>query len=79
MILIMCMQAFVLLNGVSGEFNSGSIVIELANQDQFRDMKTRFLSYGAVEELCSLCQRRRIRGVNDDLLDCFMENCIVNG
>ena len=31
MILIMCMQALVLLNGVSGEFSSGSIVIEFPN------------------------------------------------
>lgn len=31
MILIICMQALVLLNGVSGEFSSGSIVIEFPN------------------------------------------------
>ena len=31
MILIICMQAFVLLNGVTGEFNSGSIVIQFPN------------------------------------------------
>jgi hypothetical protein len=31
MILIICMQALVLLNGVSGEFSSGSIVIESPN------------------------------------------------
>ena len=32
MILIMCMQALVLLNGVSGEFSSGSIAIEFPNR-----------------------------------------------
>lgn len=31
MILIMCMQVLVLLNGVTGEFDSGSIVIEFPN------------------------------------------------
>lgn len=31
MMLIMCIPALVLLNGVSGEFNNGSIVIEFPN------------------------------------------------
>lgn len=64
---------------IVGEESLRNKVVELANQEQFRDMKTRFMSYGAVEELFSLCQRRRIRGVNDVFLDCFMESCIANG
>jgi type II restriction enzyme len=64
---------------IVGEESLRSKVIELANQNQYKDMNTRFMSYGAVEELFSLCQRRRIKGINDDFLDCFMEYCVVNG
>lgn len=62
---------------IVGEESLRNKVVELANQEQFMDMNTRFMSYGAVEELFSLCQRRKIRGVNDEFLDCFMESCIA--
>jgi len=52
-------------------------VLEEANLPQFREMRTQYFRYSAVEELYSLCQRRRLKGVNDDFLDCFMENCVA--
>ena len=49
-------------------------VHEKANQPQFKEMCAKFFSYSAVEELYSLCQRRCIRGITDEFLDCFMED-----
>jgi type II restriction enzyme len=48
-------------------------VIKEANKPQFRDLDTRFFTYSAVEELYSLCQRRKLKGVTEEFLDCFME------
>jgi type II restriction enzyme len=50
-------------------------VMREASVPQFRDMRIQFFPYSAVEELYSLCQRRRVRGINDDFLNCFMEDC----
>lgn len=47
-----------------------------ANKEQFRDMDVCFFPYSSVEELYSLCQRRKIVGVNDEFLDCFMERAV---
>jgi type II restriction enzyme len=52
-------------------------VIDQANRDQFREMNTKFFPYSAVEELYSLCDRRKPRGVTDQFLDCFMESCVA--
>lgn len=52
-------------------------VIREANKEQFKELNTKFFSYSSIEELYSLCQRRKLRGVTEDFLDCFMEN-IVN-
>ena len=51
-------------------------VLREANRPQFRDLEIQFFPYSAVEELFSLCQRRKITGVNDHFLDCFMEPCV---
>lgn len=51
-------------------------VITHANKEQFRQMDTRFFPYSAVEELFSLCERRKPEGVTDRFLDCFMEKCV---
>lgn len=51
-------------------------VIDQANLKQFRDMNIRYFSYSAVEELYSLCQRRKPQGITDRFLDCFMEKCV---
>jgi type II restriction enzyme len=52
-------------------------VVKEANKEQFKLLEAHFLSYTSVEELYSLCQRRKIRGVNDDFLDSFMEPCLA--
>lgn len=52
-------------------------VIEKANLERFRPLKTRYFPYSAVEELYILCQRRKIRGVTQEFLDAYMEP-IVN-
>lgn len=52
-------------------------VIDQANREQFREMETKFFPYSAVEELYSLCERRKPKGVTDKFLDCFMEECVA--
>jgi type II restriction enzyme len=52
-------------------------VIQQANLEQFRPMDVRFFPYSAVEELYSLCQRRKPRGITDEFLDCYMERCLA--
>lgn len=51
-------------------------VMKECNEKQFHSMRPQFFPYSAVEELYSLCQRRRLKGVNDEFLDCFMEPCL---
>lgn len=48
-------------------------VIKEANKPQFRDLDTKYFTYSSVEELYSLCQRRNIKGVTEEFLDCYME------
>jgi len=42
---------------------------------QFASLKVRYFPYSAIEELYSLCERRRISGdaINEKFLDSFME------
>lgn len=48
-------------------------VVREANRTQFRSLDARFFPYSSVEELYALCQRRKIRGVSEEFLDCYME------
>lgn len=52
-------------------------VMKESNKPQFRSLNTQFFPYSAVDELYSLCQRRKLKGVNDEFLDCFMEPCLA--
>jgi hypothetical protein len=52
-------------------------VIKEANKPQFHSLNTRFFSYSAVEELTALCQKRKLRGVTEEFLDCYMEPVLV--
>lgn len=52
-------------------------VIEFANMPQFRELDTKFFPYSAVEELYSLCERRKPQGITDQFLDAFMESCVI--
>lgn len=51
-------------------------VINEANKAHYKDLDTRFFSYSAVEELLALCERRRIQGVTEKFLDCYMEQVV---
>ena len=44
-----------------------------ASKEQFKSLKAKFFPFSAVEELYSLCQRRKITGVSEEFLDSFME------
>ena len=48
-------------------------VYKEATKPQFSDLGTRYFPYSAVEELYALCQKRKIRGVTEEFLDCYME------
>ncbi|MCG8578274.1 MAG: hypothetical protein MI866_00055, partial [Bacteroidales bacterium] len=52
-------------------------VVQEANKPQFSDLETKFFPYSAVEELYALCQKRKLKGVTEEFLDCYMET-IVN-
>lgn len=52
-------------------------VLKEANKPQFQLLNTQFFPYSAVEELYALCQRRKIRGVTEEFLDCFMEHTLA--
>ena len=47
--------------------------LQEATKEQFQKLQSMFFSFSAVEELYSLCQRRKLKGVTEDFLDCFME------
>lgn len=53
-------------------------VITEANKPQFKDLKTMFFPYSAVDELYALCQKRKLSNiaVNEEFLDCYMEPCL---
>jgi type II restriction enzyme len=51
-------------------------VLRACNLPQFASLKARYFPYSAVEELYSLCQKRKIRGVTEEFLDCYMEPCL---
>jgi len=44
------------------------------SQPQFKSLDAKFFPYSAVEELWSLCERRKIQGVTEEFLDSFMES-----
>lgn len=48
-------------------------VVQEANKAQFLDLDVRFFPYSAVEELYALCQKRKLQGVTEEFLDCYME------
>jgi len=61
---------------IAAEQELRELAVREANREQFRDLDARFISYSAVEELFSLCERRKIRGVTDEFLDSFMERLV---
>ncbi|MGC2744092.1 MAG: restriction endonuclease [Candidatus Angelobacter sp.] len=51
-------------------------VTQEANKPQFRSLRAQFLPYSAVDELYSISQRRRLRGVTDEFIDSFTETVV---
>lgn len=51
-------------------------VVDEANKPQFRSLDTRYFSYSAVEELYYICTHRKLQGVSQDFLDCYMEKVL---
>jgi len=51
-------------------------VVREANRTQFQSLDARFFPYSSVEELYALCQRRKIRGISEEFLDCYMESIV---
>ncbi len=52
-------------------------VVQEANKPQFKELDVRFFPYSAVEELYALCQKRKLKGITEDFLDCYMESVYV--
>ena len=52
-------------------------VIKEANREQFRCLDARFFPYSSVEELFYICNKRHLKGVNFDFLDCYMEKILI--
>jgi len=47
-----------------------------SNRPQFQSLNAKYFPYSAVEELYALCKRRKIQGITEDFLDCYMEPTI---
>ncbi len=50
--------------------------IREASKPQFTSLSPLFMSFSTVEELYALCQRRNIKGVTEEFLDCYMEKVV---
>lgn len=48
-------------------------VVSEANKPMFKDLNVRYFPYSAIEELFVICNRRKLRGVTEEFLDCYME------
>lgn len=51
-------------------------VVREISLPQFSTLNARYFPYSAVEELYALCQRRKIRGITEEFLDCYMEEVL---
>lgn len=52
-------------------------VVSEANKTIFRELDVRYFPYSAVEELFVICQRRKLHGITEEFLDCYMEPVVV--
>jgi type II restriction enzyme len=52
-------------------------VVSEANKSMFKELDTRYFPYSAVEELFVICQRRKLRGLTEEFLDCYMEPVVA--
>ena len=49
-------------------------VVNRIKKDQYSSLNARYFPYSAVEELYALCVNRKIKGVTEEFLDCYMES-----
>ncbi len=56
--------------------NDREKVVREANKEQFGDLNAKFFPYSAVEELYALCQKRKLKGITEEFLDCYMETVV---
>lgn len=52
------------------------LVMRESQAPQFANLSAKFFPYSSVEELYSLCSRRKISGITEEFLDSFMENTL---
>ena len=52
-------------------------VVSEANKPMFKKLNIRYFPYSAVEELYVICQRRKLRGITEEFLDCYIESIVV--
>ena len=53
-------------------------VIREANKSMFKVLDVRYFPYSAVEELYVICERRKLRGITEEFLDCYMEPVVLH-
>jgi type II restriction enzyme len=51
-------------------------VMKHAAKEQFASLRSSFFPYSAIEELHALCKKRKLRGITDDFMECFLEPCV---
>lgn len=61
---------------ISAPDEARDMVLRETSRQQFKSLDAKYFPYSAVEELYSLCDRRKIKGVSDEFLDCFMEKTL---
>ena len=52
-------------------------VTQEINKPQFKELHAYYLPYSAVNELLSLCQARKLRGITEAFIDTFLEDVFV--
>ena len=61
-------------NVIVADDSDRNLVKQYASEKMYSGLNVRFFPYSAVEELYSLCSRRKISGVTEAFIDSFMES-----
>ncbi len=68
-----CMPAFQTRYVIVAPDDNREKVVYEANRPQFKSLNARYFPYSAVEELYYICSHRKLHGITQDFLDCYME------
>lgn len=60
-------------NVIVADDSDRNLVLQYASEKMYAGLGAKFFPYSAVEELYSLCSRRKVRGVTEEFIDSFME------